>query len=339
MKPDLQHSSQTLESDTKGLESNSKELEPRRLTDEQFQGLAQVPPEVEWFANIRNVNTKKAYKRDVRDFSAFVGIGRPEDFRVVTWAHLIAWRDDLERRALAAATIRRMMSALSSLFDYLCNANAVTHNAVTGVERPTEGANEGKTPAISDAQARALLEAPSTTTLKGKRDRAILAVFLFNAIRADELVKLKVQDISQRQGVTCLKISGKRGKVRYIPTAPSALTEIDTYLEAAGHSDDKKGALFRPTKNNVTKTLNKPLHYQAVYQLVKHYGEAIGLLEQVTGFSVHALRATAITNTLENGADLAESQVWAGHADISTTRLYDRRRNRLANSPSFKVRY
>ena len=107
----------------------------------------------------------------------------------------------------------------------------------------------------------------------------------------------------------------------------------------AGHGDDKKGALFRPVRNNVTKTLAKPLHYQAVYQLVRHYGKEIGLLEAVTGFSVHALRATAITNSLEHGADLAESQVWAGHADISTTRLYDRRRNKLADSPSFKVRY
>ncbi len=315
------------------------ELEPRRLTDEQFRGLAQVPPEVEWFANIRNPNTRKAYRRDVQDFSLFVGIQNPEDFRVVTRAHLIAWRDDLERRELAAATIRRKMSALSSLFGYLCNANAVTHNPVTGVERPSEGANEGKTPAISDAQARALLDAPSPTTLKGKRDRAILAVFLFHAIRADELVKLKVQDVSQRQGVICLKLHGKRDKVRYIPAAPTALIALDTYLEAAGHRDDKKGALFRPVRNNVTKTLEKPLHYQSVYGLVKRYGREIGLLEAVTGFSVHALRATAITNSLEHGADLAESQVWAGHADISTTRLYDRRRNKLADSRSFKVQY
>ncbi len=54
------------------------------------------------------------------------------------------------------------------------------HNVVDGVKRPTEDANEGKTPAIGDGQARALLDAPATDTLKGKRDRAILAVFLYN---------------------------------------------------------------------------------------------------------------------------------------------------------------
>lgn len=231
------------------------------------------------------------------------------------------------------------MSALSSLFDYLCNENAITHNPVTGVERPTEGANEGKTPAISDAQARALMAAPSPTSLKGKRDRAILAVFLFHAIRADELVKLKVQDVSQRQGILSLKIHGKRGKLRYIPLAAEASRLIDDYLEVVGHREDKKGALFRPTRNNVTKTLAKPLHYQAVYQLVKQYGKEIGLLDVVERFSVHALRATAITNSLEHGADLAKAQEWAGHSDISTTRLYDRRQSRPEDSPTFRVRY
>jgi site-specific recombinase XerD len=54
----------------------------------------------------------------------------------------------------------------------------VTHNPVKGVQRPKADANEGKTPALGDNQARALLEAPDPETLKGKRDRAILTTFL-----------------------------------------------------------------------------------------------------------------------------------------------------------------
>ena len=53
-----------------------------------------------------------------------------------------------------------------------------------------EGANEGKTPALSDDQARALLDIPPHDTLKGKRDRAILAVFLYHGLRCSELVGL-----------------------------------------------------------------------------------------------------------------------------------------------------
>ena len=91
----------------------------RALSAEQFHRLAQVPPEAEWFANITNPSTRRAYRIDVQDFSRFVGIERAEEFRIVTRAHVIAWRDNLKHRELSPATIRRKLSAIGSLFDYL----------------------------------------------------------------------------------------------------------------------------------------------------------------------------------------------------------------------------
>jgi integrase/recombinase XerD len=82
-----------------------------------LQGLAEVPPELEWFANIPNAKTRRVYQLDISDFTGFVGMVRPEEFRVITRAHVIAWRKDFERRALAPATVRRKRSALSSLFE------------------------------------------------------------------------------------------------------------------------------------------------------------------------------------------------------------------------------
>jgi hypothetical protein len=95
------------------------------LTRAEFQQLAEVPPEVEWFANIDNARTRRAYRIDLRDFMQFVGIQRPEEFRIVTRAHVLAWRKHLEARQLSGATIRRKLAALSSLFEYLCDQNAV----------------------------------------------------------------------------------------------------------------------------------------------------------------------------------------------------------------------
>ena len=138
--------------------------------------MAEVPAELEWFANITNEKTRRAYKNDVTEFSRFIGIRSPEEMRLVTRAHVISWRKQLESRDLAPSTIRRKLSAVSSLFDYLCEKNAVTHNPVNGVKRPIANNNEGTTPALSDAQARKLLDTPSPDTLKGKRDRAILAL-------------------------------------------------------------------------------------------------------------------------------------------------------------------
>lgn len=78
----------------------------------------------------------------------------------MTRAHIIARRSELETHELAPATIRRKLSAVSSLFDHLCNENAVETNPVAGVKRPAPDNNESKTAALSDAQAKALLRAP-----------------------------------------------------------------------------------------------------------------------------------------------------------------------------------
>jgi hypothetical protein len=116
----------------------------RLLTAAEFHRLADVPPESEWFANIRNRSTRRAYENAIRDFMRFTGIVRPDKFRTVTRADVIAWRDDPARRDLGGATIRHRHAALSSLFEYLCKKNAVSHHPVKGVKRPKAERGEGK---------------------------------------------------------------------------------------------------------------------------------------------------------------------------------------------------
>jgi integrase/recombinase XerD len=205
------------------------------LTAAQYSDLAEVPPELEWLANITNPKTRRAYKRDVEKFSAFTGLTKPSELRTVARAHVIAWRKHLEARVLAPSSVRRKLSALSSLFDYLCERNAVVGNPVDGVKRPVaNNNNEGSTPALGDAQARRLLEAPAPDTLKGVRDRAILATLLYHGIRREELCLLRLRDMQSRQGVPHLHITGKRGKIRYVPVHPMAQRLIQEYLAALG---------------------------------------------------------------------------------------------------------
>ena len=118
------------------------------------------------------------------------------------------------------------------------------------MKRPSSDTNEGKTPAIGDGQARALLNAPATDTLKGIRDRAILAVLLYHGLRRAELCALRVGDLEDRRGIKHLRVHGKGSKIRFVPAHPAALARIEEYLDAAGHKEDGAGPLFRPIKNN-----------------------------------------------------------------------------------------
>jgi site-specific recombinase XerD len=307
----------------------------RLLTAAEFHRLADVPPEVEWFANLSNPSTRRSYENAIRDFMRFTGIARPEEFRTVTRAHIIAWRDQLTGRGLGGSTIRHRLASLASLFEYLCEKNAVTHNPVKGVERPKTESGEGKTPAIGDHQARELLAAPQEETVKSKRDRAILSTLLFHALRREELCKLKVKDFRHaRKGVPHLKVSGKGGKTRYLPLHPGTNALIHDYLAAAGHDADENGALFRPIRNNRTGRLVGAITADGVYKLVRAYSAQLGFK-----IGAHSLRATAATNALDHQADIAKVQEWLGHANIATTRIYDHRRTRPEDSPTFKVAY
>lgn len=306
----------------------------RMLTAQEFRQLAEIPAEAEWFANITNANTRRAYRKDLREFMGFVGIDMPEKLRLVTRGHILAWRKDLERRVLASATVRRKLAALSSLFEYLSEANAVTHNPVKGVRRPKVESYEGKTPALGDAQARHLLKLPAGDDLKSLRDRALLSLLLYHGLRREELSTLKVQDVHPRRGVPYLRIHGKGGKQRNIPLHPGTQASLTDYLEASGHLGEKSSALLRPIRNNRTGRLDRPLSADGVYKIVRGYARQLGV-----SIGAHALRATAATNALEHEADIAKVQEWLGHANIATTRLYDRRKSRPEDSPTFKVSY
>ena len=163
----------------------------RRLTAAEFQGLTTVPAAVEWFANLANLanpRTRRAYQGDIEDFCQFVGLHTPEQFREVTRAHVLAWRRQFEQRGL---------------FDHLLDRDAVAGgNPVHGVKQLKLETTEGKTPALADHQAKALLDAPDPASIKGQCDRAILAVLLYHCMRREEAASLQVYDLQQRRGLT-----------------------------------------------------------------------------------------------------------------------------------------
>ena len=186
---------------------------------------------------------------------------------------MASFRGAFLRRRIVGASTRRKLSALSSLFDYLCERNAVSGNPVDGVKRPMAKGNEGSTPALGDGQARKLLEAPPGDTLKGVRDRAILATLLYHGMRRDELCGLRVRDMQSRQGVVHFRVRGKRGKIRFVPVHAMAQRLIEEYLALAGHGADAAGPVFRPVTNNRTGELDRPLDPGSVYHnIVLKYG-------------------------------------------------------------------
>ena len=329
----------------------------RILTRQEFQNLANVPPVIAFIKNIACLQTQRSYLNDIRQFSEFEGIQHPDEYRQVKRAHAIAWRDHLQsegyiaktkhgeepiRKSYSATTIRRKLAALSQLFNFYCNCNSVDFNPIAGITRPKHNRTEGKTPAISDEQMKQLLDAPPTDTLKGIRDRAIIATLGYHGLRRAEVVALLVRQYSRRGGIKHFEVHGKGGKVRYVPVHQGAQALIDSYLHKAGHQEELDEPLFRPITNNSTAAgLRKPLNPNSIYSdVVMRYAREVGITLDTHGFCVHSMRVTAATNAKEHGASRRQVQQWLGHADPRTTELYlVDRQQRAEESPSYKVQY
>lgn len=319
---------------TKSIVPSSRGAVARISVDQ----LAGIPEEEIWLASRKSARTRRAYQNDVQHFMRTLNIRSADELRRVDHRAVMAWEHIMrEQQGSQASTVRRRLAALSSLFAHLVKFGIVEMNPVREVERPAINRREGTTLAFSQKQARSILDAPNPNSLLGVRDRAILAVGLQVGFRRAEIASLKVGDFHMNRGYESLKVIRKGGKKGSLAIHPQVVQRIKDYLDITGHGTDLEGPLFRPVRDN-RKGLaaRRSLHPDVIDRILRKYARHIGLDR---GYSAHSMRATFITTALDNGASLEDVQSAAGHADPSTTKLYDRRGYNPEKSASFFANY
>jgi integrase/recombinase XerD len=302
-----------------------------------LQFLQSVPEEEIWLAGQLSQHTRRAYKQDVAHFVATMGIQSAGELRQVNRSAVVAWQNLMKEGGTKPRTIRRRLSALSSLFAHLVVHHAADVNPLRDIRRPRVNRRQGTTRAFSSREARKILDAPDASTLQGVRDRAILSVGLQAGPRRSEIASLLVKDYHTNGGYKSLHFIRKGGEDLSLAINPQTAQRIEEYLAVAGHGEDRDGPLFRPIRQNQRRRdPRRHLHPQAVDRVLRKYAAALGL---DSGYSAHSMRATFITTALNNGASLEDVQRDVGHADPSTTKLYDRRGHNPEKSASFFATY
>jgi integrase/recombinase XerD len=303
-----------------------------------MQALAAIPEEEIWLAMQKSARTRRAYRLDVQHFMATLNIATRDELRQVDHRAVIAWEHTMrETEHAAPSTIRRRLSALSSLFAHRVRHSFATKNPVREITRPTINRDEGTTLAFSKMQARKLLDTPPEDTVEGLRDRAILSVGLQVGLRRAEIAALTVGDLHQNRGFDSLRVIRKGGRRDALAINPQTAARLRSYIESAGHASDTDGPLFRPLHHNGKQShLRRAMSPDAIDRVVRKYA---GLIALPQGYSAHSMRATFITTALENGAQLEDVQKAAGHRDPSTTKLYDRRNYNAEKAASFFATY
>lgn len=180
---------------------------------------------------------------------------------------------------------------------------------------------------LTREQTMQLLAVPAAGTVKGKRDRAVLALFIGCGLRRDEVVRLRMADIQQRDGRwVIVDMKGKGGRVRTVPVPAAVKARVDEWRLCVGEPGPDR--VFVPLRRGGV-IAGESLSTMSLYHLVLGYAAAAGL----GPVHPHDLRRTFARLTRKGGAVLDQIKETLGHSSVMTTEIYIGAQQDLRNAP------
>src|SRR5215469_719436 len=230
---------------------------------------------------------------------------------------VVRYRMHLESRQLAPGTINLRLGAVRRLAYEAADCGLLSADLAVGIRRVKGvkklGIRLGNW--LTAEQGNALWQTPDRLRLKGKRDRALLALLLACGLRRHEAVALTLDHLQQREEHWAIVDPvGKGGHVRTVPVPDWVRTELDDWLTAAAID---RGKLFRRV-NKVGRTWGDGMTVKAVWHIVRESARSIG----VAKLAPHDLQRTCARLCHASGGELEQIQFLLGHVSVQTTERY-----------------
>ena len=259
-------------------------------------------------------NSRRAYQRHLQDFFSWhASENRPE----LNKALINRYVKTLRASKLSSSTINQKLSAIRKLATEAEDNNLMDSRLANGIRAvkgvPFRGRRTGNWLTREDAQR--WLNAPDTKTLKGMRDRALLAILIGCGLRRAEAAILSFSHIEQREGRWAIvDIVGKRDKMRTVPMPSWAKATVDAWKSVA-HLEE--GFVFRRV-NKGDNLMGESITPQAIRDIVNSYAEKL----ENQGIAPHDLRRTFAKLAHKGGSSIDQIQLSLGHDSIQTTEKY-----------------
>lgn len=272
---------------------------------------------LDWLALERGLskNTVSAYENDLRRLAAFLKLppgDNPDRWNAVSAPDLEAFlAAEDANNGFSAATRARRVAAMRGFFSFLKTEGFRKDDPASMLTLPRKPRNLPHS--LSERQIATLLEAPSTATPEGVRDRAVLELVYGCGLRASEAASMTLDSIKFDAGL--VRVVGKGSKTRHVPLGSKAEAALKAYIEGSRKHfapSSLESALFVGRGG-------KPLDRRAVWKIMKKRAAEAGV---PAAASPHWLRHSFATHLLEHGAPVRVIQELLGHADISTTQIY-----------------
>lgn len=263
--------------------------------------------------SLSSENSKRAYRKALNDFLAwYKATGSPG----ISKALVQRYKVELQETGLSPSTINLRMSAIRKLAQEGADNGLVDQSIANGVSKvkgvKSAGVRSGNW--LTKEQAQDLINSPDLITLKGLRDRAILAVIIGAGLRRSEVAELSFDHIQQRDSRwVMVDLVGKGNRVRTVPIPSWAKVSIDEWTHTAAIKDN---FVFRSI-NKGDNISGDSMSAQAVHDVVKLYSNKLGI-----EIAPHDLRRTFAKLAHKGGSGLDQIQLSLGHASIKTTEKY-----------------
>lgn len=283
-------------------------------------------------SDTRSPNTKLAYEKDLKDFFQFIARRLPDRDLVLEFLHLeprhavaavLKYKAHMiNTKKLAEATVNRRLSAIKSMvaMGRKLGVCAYTLEDIKGEKveayRDTTGI-----PATDYAKVLALVD---RSTLKGKRDYAILRLLWDNALRRSEISSLNVGDFDARSGTLQILGKGRGTQKECVDLSRKTVEAIADWLISSGKAGKFKEPLFPVIAYNGN---GKRISGEAIRRLVDELCTRAGISKKM---SPHRVRHSSITTVLDkNNGNYRATQRFSRHAKPETVLKYDDNRQRL----------
>jgi site-specific recombinase XerD len=284
----------------------------------------------DWLGNINSRQTRRAYTQAWHDFITVMNLAHPLE---ITHSHIIAYKEYLTTqlsprtsRPYSQATINLRLSAISSFFEHAKRVGLVEANPAEDIKRkPVNPYGKATHLDVQKGEHRRFLQQIDTDTLQGKRDYAIMLIFLTTGVRVSVVANAYVGGIEQRGSEWVLVYTQKGGESDAARTTAIMPIILD-YLATRGISlDNRDRPLFVATARGRRVMghtgheveQEKPLTDVSINNLVRKYAHKAGL----DGITAHSLRHTAAMHATQKGTIVEVSKLLR-HKSIRVTTIY-----------------
>jgi site-specific recombinase XerD len=273
-------------------------------------------------------NSRRAYGRHLEEFFDWhQKQGQPELNKALINSYLKSLRED---RKLSSANINQKLSAIRKLASEAEDNNLLEFRLANGI-RAIKGVTHTKNRLgnwLTQEEAQIWINTPDIKTLKGLRDRALLAVMLGCGLRRSETAILSFSHLQMRQNRWMIvNLVGKRDKMRSIPMAGWIKKGIVEWGNSANLSS---GRIFRKVHKS-NKAFGESISPQAIYKIIREYADK---LDKEKRIAPHDLRRTFAHLSYDGGSEIDQVQLSLGHSSIQTTENYLGIKQKLKDAPS-----